>query len=75
MSNLPIEKILQELRREHSDLCAAIAALEALAASHQPERRVRRHLHPIDPSWIDAAQTASRRVAAPVKAVAAGGEQ
>ena len=72
MPNLPIEKILRELRVEHSNLCAAIAALEALAAStHQPERRMRRRLQPIDPSWIDAAQTASRRVDASGKAAAA----
>jgi len=76
MPNLPIEKILQELRLEHSNLCAAIAALEALAASsQQPPRRMRRRLQPIDPSWIDAAQTASRRIDPSAKAAAAGGEQ
>jgi hypothetical protein len=51
MPNKPIEKALQELRHEHSILCAAITALEAVVAEHPPSHRRRRRLHPRDASW------------------------
>src|SRR5215469_5881739 len=54
-----VQKILEELRREHANLCAAIEALESLVASDSSGAApARRHVKPIDDSWIDAARVA-----------------